>query len=193
MPIRSELLRLPNMLTVFRVTLIPVFVLVFYCEYWWSYIASSILFALASLTDLLDGYLARKLEQETLFGKFLDPVADKLLVAVALVLLVGANGTAFLAIPSAVIVCREIVVSALREWMAEIGRSVEVQVSNIGKVKTAVQMISIILLLSQPPIKTNPFNEVGVLLLYVAAFLTLWSMCLYLKVSWRYIISSSGS
>lgn len=188
-----EILQVPNMLTVFRVALIPVFIIVFYCQYWWSYFASALLFALASFTDMLDGYLARKLKQESHFGKFLDPVADKLLVAVALVLLVGANGTAFLAIPAAIIVCREIIVSALREWMAEIGQGVKVQVSNIGKVKTAMQMLSIMLLLSSPPLKDHLINEIGILLLYVAAALTLWSMCLYLKVSWRYIIGKSSS
>lgn len=189
----KEILQVPNMLTVFRVALIPIFTIVFYCEYWWSYFASALLFALASFTDMLDGYLARKLNQESHFGRFLDPVADKLLVAVALVLLVGANGTAFLAIPAAVIVCREIIVSALREWMAEIGHSVEVKVSNIGKVKTATQMLSIMLLLSSPPLKDHIVNEIGILLLYIAAFLTLWSMCLYLKVSWRYIIGKTSA
>jgi CDP-diacylglycerol---glycerol-3-phosphate 3-phosphatidyltransferase len=190
---KSDLFRVPNILTVFRIAIIPVFVVVFYCEYWWSYAASALLFALASFTDMLDGYLARKLNQETHFGRFLDPVADKLLVAVALVLLVGANGTAFLAVPAAVIVCREIIVSALREWMAEIGQSVKVHVSNIGKVKTATQMSAIILLLSSPPLKDHFVNEIGILLLYSSAVLTLWSMCLYLKVSWRYIIGQSSS
>src|SRR6476660_8095219 len=113
---------IPNLLTLLRISLIPIFVLVFYLPFEWHYIASAIIFAIAAATDWLDGYLARKLQQVSPLGAFLDPVADKLIVAVALVLLVQSHASAWLAIPSAVIVGREIVISALREWMAELGK-----------------------------------------------------------------------
>ena len=147
---------------------------------------------LAALTDWFDGYLARKLGQSSPFGAFLDPVADKLIVAVALVMLVQANPKWWFVIPAAVIVGREIAISALREWMAEIGERTQVAVSFIGKIKTTAQMIALLLLLYRQPLWGFPTNEVGVLLLYVAAILTLWSMVMYLKAAWPMLSAPSN-
>ena len=182
---------IPNILTVLRIALIPVFVLVYYLPYSWSHVATTALFGLAALTDWFDGYLARKLEQTSPFGAFLDPVADKLIVAVALVMLVQTNPTMWFVVPAAVIVGREIAISALREWMAEIGERTQVAVSFIGKIKTTAQMIALLLLLYRQPLWGFPTNEVGVLLLYVAAILTLWSMVMYLKAAWPMLSASS--
>ena len=126
-------MNIPNIITVMRVALIPVFIVLFWLPFSWSFWAASAVFAFASLTDWLDGYLARRLNQSTPFGAFLDPVADKLIVAVALVLLVAEHNNIWLTIPAIIIICREIMVSALREWMAEIGERAQVAVSNIGK------------------------------------------------------------
>lgn len=175
---------LPTQLTLLRIFLIPVFVIVFYLPYEWSSMASAGIFGVAAITDWLDGYLARKLDQATALGAFLDPVADKLMVAVALVLLTQKHPTLYFAIPAAVIICREIAVSALREWMAELGESASVAVSMVGKVKTTAQMIAIILLLYANPIANIESFEVGYVLFYVAAILTLWSMVLYLNAAW---------
>jgi CDP-diacylglycerol--glycerol-3-phosphate 3-phosphatidyltransferase len=183
---------IPNILTVLRIALIPVFVLVYYLPYSWSHGATTALFGLAALTDWFDGYLARKLEQTSPFGAFLDPVADKLIVAVALIMLVQTNPTMWFVVPAAVIVGREIAISALREWMAEIGERTQVAVSFIGKIKTTAQMIALLLLLYRQPLWGFPTNEVGVLLLYVAAILTLWSMVMYLKAAWPMLSASSN-
>jgi len=182
---------LPNILTFLRIALIPIFVVVYYLPYSWSHVATTALFGLAALTDWFDGYLARKLQQTSPFGAFLDPVADKLIVAVALIMLVQTNPTFWFVIPAAVIVGREIAISALREWMAEIGERAQVAVSAIGKVKTTAQMTALILLLYRQPLWGIPINEIGVLLLYVAAILTLWSMVIYLKAAWPQL-SASG-
>lgn len=174
----------PNILTACRIVLIPVLVGVFYlAPIEWRYLASAAVFTIAALTDWLDGYLARKWGQQTPFGAFLDPVADKLIVAVALVLLVEAFASAILAVPALIIVGREIVVSALREWMAHYSEMRSVAVSVLGKVKTVFQMIAIILLLGVGPGKSIP-QMVGYTLLYTAAGLTLWSMYEYLKLAW---------
>jgi len=183
---------IPNILAVLRIALIPVFVLVYYLPYSWSHVATTALFGLAALTDWFDGYLARKLEQTSPFGAFLDPVADKLIVAVALIMLVQTNPTMWFVVPAAVIVGREIAISALREWMAEIGERTQVAVSFIGKIKTTAQMIALLLLLYRQPLWGFPTNEVGVLLLYVAAILTLWSMVMYLKAAWPMLSASSN-
>jgi CDP-diacylglycerol---glycerol-3-phosphate 3-phosphatidyltransferase len=177
-------LNIPNYLTLFRIALIPVFVLMFYLPFSWSHFATALIFGLAAITDWLDGYLARRLGQMSRFGAFLDPVADKLMVAVALVLLVQENPTMLLAIPALVIIGREIAISALREWMAEIGERAHVAVSMIGKFKTTAQMVAILLLLYHAPIGPVPVYGIGVVLLYVAAILTLWSMFVYLRAAW---------
>jgi CDP-diacylglycerol--glycerol-3-phosphate 3-phosphatidyltransferase/cardiolipin synthase len=175
---------IPNILTLVRIILIPVLVLVFYSPLEWSYQISAAIFGLAALTDWLDGYLARRLQQLSVFGAFLDPVADKLMVTVALVLLVQDNPSPLFAVPAAVIVGREIAISALREWMSEIGERTKVAVSIIGKVKTTIQMIAILLLLYKLPLGPFPSHDVGIVLLYVAAILTLWSMLVYLRAAW---------
>lgn len=178
-------LSLPNLLTSLRILLIPVLVLCFYLfPLDIRYLASALIFSIASLTDWADGYLARRMGQMTPFGEFLDPVADKLLVAVALILLVEAHASALLAIPALVIVGREIVVSALREWMSKYSDQRGVRVSFVAKVKTGFQMTAIIVLLAQGPDLTAPLVILGYLLLYVAAGLTLWSMYQYLLIAW---------
>ena len=145
---------------------------------------SAAIFGIAALTDLLDGYLARRLNQLSAFGAFLDPVADKLMVAVALVLLVQDNPSPLFAVPAAIIIGREIAISALREWMSEIGARTKVAVSIIGKLKTTIQMIAILLLLFKMPLAGFPTHDVGLVLLYIAAALTLWSMVVYMRAAW---------
>jgi CDP-diacylglycerol--glycerol-3-phosphate 3-phosphatidyltransferase len=179
-------MNIPNLITVLRVLLIPIFILLFYLPYHWSYMAASSVFAFAAATDWLDGYLARRLEQSTPFGAFLDPVADKLMVAVALVLLVQAHANLWLTLPAAVIIGREIVISALREWMAELGARAQVAVSNLGKWKTAAQMLALVILLANPPAVTF-WVILGYVLLLVAAGLTLWSMVQYLRAAWPHL------
>lgn len=172
-------MNIPNLLTVLRVLLIPVFILLFYLPFSGSHMAASAVFAIAAVTDWFDGYLARRWEQSTPFGAFLDPVADKLMVAVALVLLVEEHHTLWLTLPAAIIIGREIVVSALREWMAELGARAQVAVSNLGKWKTAAQMLALVILLANPPV-VSFWVVLGFLLLIIAAALTLWSMLHYL-------------
>ncbi|MEB0042939.1 MULTISPECIES: CDP-diacylglycerol--glycerol-3-phosphate 3-phosphatidyltransferase [unclassified Pseudomonas] len=179
-------MNIPNLITVIRVLLIPIFILLFYLPYQWSYMAASTVFAIAAATDWLDGYLARRLEQSTPFGAFLDPVADKLMVAVALVLLVQVHASLWLTLPAAVIIGREIVISALREWMAEIGARAHVAVSSLGKWKTAAQMIALVILLANPPGFTF-WVVLGYVLLLIAAGLTLWSMVQYLRAAWPHL------
>ena len=177
-------MNIPNALTLFRIILIPVFVLVFYLPYQWSYLCSAAVFGIASVTDWLDGYFARKLNQSTPFGAFLDPVADKLMVAIALALLIERVGVWWFTVPAVVIIGREIVISALREWMAELGKRTSIAVSFIGKIKTTFQMVSILVLLAAVPEPVGLMMQFGVILLYLAAFLTLWSMILYIRAAW---------
>ncbi|MFS0827548.1 CDP-diacylglycerol--glycerol-3-phosphate 3-phosphatidyltransferase [Pseudomonas phoenicis] len=179
-------MNIPNLLTVLRVLLIPIFIVLFYMPFHWSYMAASTVFAIAAATDWLDGYLARKLKQSTPFGAFLDPVADKLMVAVALVLLVQVHANFWLTLPAAIIICREIVVSALREWMAEIGARAHVAVSNWGKWKTAAQMLALVILLGNPPVASF-WVILGYGLLLVSAGLTLISMVHYLIAAWPHL------
>lgn len=181
-------LNIPNILTLLRIGLIPVLVLFFYLPMSWSHVVTTGVFALAGFTDWLDGYLARRLGETSAFGAFLDPVADKLMVATALVLLVDKNPTShdgiLLAIPAAIIIGREITISALREWMAELGAKATVAVSYIGKIKTAAQMMALVLLLYRSSVAGFSAAEVGFYLLYIAALLTLWSMTVYLRAAW---------
>ena len=175
---------IPNILTMLRIVLIPVFVVVFYMDAPWAPYVAAAVFGVAALTDWLDGYLARLWEQTSPLGAFLDPVADKLMVAVALVLLVQYDPRTLLALPAMVIIGREITVSALREWMAEIGARAKVAVSMTGKIKTTAQMISIVLMILHDTVFGPWVYGLGVVLLYVAAVLTLWSMVLYLHAAW---------
>lgn len=181
-------MNLPNVLTLGRIALIPVFGLVFLLPVGWANVAAAGIFALAAVTDWLDGYLARRLGQTSAFGAFLDPVADKLMVAVALVALVAVSSSPLLAFPAAVIIGREIAVSALREWMAELGKRARVAVSSMGKVKTAAQMISIVMLLYADTLLGISMYGLGLALLYLAAALTLWSMVLYLLAAWQVLV-----
>ena len=181
---KHTFLTIPNMLTLLRIALIPVLVVVFYLPYGWSAMAGAVIFAIAGITDWVDGYLARKMGQSTKLGAFLDPVADKLMVAAALVLLVELHASALFAIPAIVIISREITVSALREWMAELGKRASVAVSYIGKVKTTVQMVAITGLLANEPDMENWVVWLAYALLYAATALTLWSMAVYLKAAW---------
>ncbi len=184
-------LTIPNILTLLRIVLIPVFILVFYLPFEWRYVATAGIFGIAAITDWLDGYLARRLNQTSAFGAFLDPVADKLMVAAALVMLVQAHPTVWFVIPAVIIVSREITISALREWMAEIGERAQVAVSVIGKIKTTVQMIALLLLLYHHDIGPFPTHQIGLVLLYIAAALTLWSMTIYLKSAWPVLSRNS--
>lgn len=182
---------LPNILTLLRIALIPIIIVVFYLPWEWRHVTTAAIFGVAAATDWLDGYLARKLNQFTAFGAFLDPVADKLIVAAALILLVQDHATALFALPAVVIISREIVISALREWMAELGQRTSVAVSYIGKIKTTLQMIAIAVLLAVDPEVHPTWDKVGIVLLYIAAILTLWSMVIYLKAAWPELSKAS--
>lgn len=174
----------PNLITFARILLVPVFGLVYLVHDTWTYLAASALFSLAALTDWLDGYLARRLGQETRFGAFLDPVADKIIVITAILLLVGHHGTPLLTIPGIIIVGRELVITALREWMAEINRRGLVEVGWLGKVKTTLQMIAVIVLLANAPEPRDNWVWLGYGLMFIAAAMTLWSMVIYLRAAW---------
>lgn len=177
-------MNLPNILTLLRIFMIPVFFVVFYLPIPSAHMAAGIIYAVAGMTDWLDGYLARKLNQSTPLGAFLDPVADKLMVGVALVVLTEFYASTLMAAAAAVIIGREIVISALREWMAELGKRASVAVSYVGKIKTAVQIIAIIVLVSIDAEKHEFLYNLGFTLLLVAVVLTLWSMVMYLRAAW---------
>jgi len=179
---------LPNSLTWLRILLIPLFVAVFYLPDGWVpkhaiNLTATGIFALAAVTDWLDGWLARRMNQTSAFGAFLDPVADKLMVAAALIVLVDLQRAGIAA--SLIIIGREIAISALREWMAKLGRSGNVAVSFIGKLKTTAQMVAILLLLYHDPLLSLNTQWLGRWLLDIAAFLTLWSMFHYLRMAWK--------
>jgi CDP-diacylglycerol--glycerol-3-phosphate 3-phosphatidyltransferase len=183
-------INLPTWLTLFRVALLPVMVLVFYWQFPGHNIAAAIVFLLAAITDWLDGYLARRLNLTSAFGAFLDPVADKLMVAVTLFLLVeshrGGWSGVLMAVTAAVIVGREISVSALREWMAEIGMRAAVKVAFVGKLKTAMQMVALVVLIVQHEKSAEALRlyHIGEALLVVAGVLTIWSGLYYLRAAW---------
>lgn len=176
-------MNIPNSLTLFRIVLIPVFVIVFYLPWQWSNLLAAVIFLLAGLTDWLDGYLARKLQQSTPFGAFLDPVADKLMVVIALALLIEQQANPLFTVAAMVIIGREILISALREWMAEIGKRSSVAVSYIGKIKTTFQITAIAVLLAAGPKLPAILVPAGYVLMYAAAVLTLWSMVAYLRAA----------
>ncbi len=175
---------LPNTLTWLRIAAIPLIVLLFFMPYHWSDPAAGLLFAAAGVTDSLDGYFARRLGQTSRLGAFLDPVADKLVVAVALVLLVSKDTRALIVLTAAVIIGREITISALREWMAEIGARRKVAVSQLGKIKTVLQIVGLAMMLYRAPLLGLPIYEVGVILTELAAAATLISMVAYLRAAW---------
>jgi CDP-diacylglycerol---glycerol-3-phosphate 3-phosphatidyltransferase len=175
---------LPNALTWTRIAAIPLIMLLFYMPYPWADPAAGLLFAAAGVTDSLDGYFARRLGQISRLGAFLDPVADKLIVAVALVLLVSKDPRALIVLTAAVIIGREITISALREWMAEIGQRRRVAVSQLGKYKTILQITGLSMMLYRVPLLGLPIYWLGVALTEVAAAATLISMVLYLRAAW---------
>ncbi len=181
-----NLASLPNVLTVARIVAVPLVVVLFYWDHPWSNPLAAIVFIAAAITDSLDGYLARRLGLTTPLGEFLDPVADKLMVATALVLLVGHDTRALIVIviTAVVIIGREITVSALREWMAHLGARAKVAVSGMGKFKTIVQMTGLSMMMFRSDVFGLPIYEIGVVLLVVAGVLTLWSMVSYLKAAW---------
>jgi CDP-diacylglycerol--glycerol-3-phosphate 3-phosphatidyltransferase len=184
-------INLPTWLTLFRVALLPVMVVVFYLPFRGHNIAAAIVFVLAAVTDWLDGYLARRMNLTSAFGAFLDPVADKLMVAVTLFLLVQSHPSVgwsgiLMAVTAAVIVGREISVSALREWMAEIGMSATVKVAFVGKLKTVMQMVALVVLIVQHEKEATALRlyHIGEGLLVIAGILTIWSGLYYLRAAW---------
>ena len=174
----------PTILTLFRIALLPVMVVVFYAQFDGSNVLAALTFLAAAITDWLDGYIARRYNMWSAFGAFLDPVADKLMVAVTLFLLVQENPTPLLAITSAVIVGREITISALREWMAEIGERTRVNVAMLGKIKTTMQIVAILVLLYQHDMEGLRLFHVGETLLVAAAAMTIWSAFEYVRAAW---------
>jgi len=182
----------PNTLTWLRILMIPAILVLFYLPYWWADPAACAAFALAGITDSLDGYYARKLGLTSRLGAFLDPVADKLIVAVALILIVSRDPRWFMAIAAIVIIGREIAISALREWMAEIGARGKIKVSPLGKYKTIMQIVGLSFLLFRQTLFGIPFYKLGILLTAVAVVLTLWSMIGYLRLAWPELRGSSS-
>jgi CDP-diacylglycerol--glycerol-3-phosphate 3-phosphatidyltransferase len=182
---------LPNTLTWLRILMIPGVVVLYYLPFWWAHPSAGIGFALAGITDSLDGYFARKLGLTSRLGAFLDPVADKLIVAAALVLIVSADSRWFVVIMAIVIIGREIAVSALREWMAEIGARGRIKVSQLAKYKTIMQITGLSMMLFHHPLLGIAIYKLGVVLTAIAAVLTLWSMILYLRLAWPELRDSS--
>ncbi len=186
-------LNIPILLTWLRIILIPLMIAVYYVPGSWLQVvgrdlAATLVFVVAAVTDWLDGYLARRWQQTSAFGAFLDPVADKLMVAAALIVLVQLGRLD--AILATIIIGREITISALREWMAQIGAHRSVAVSMIGKIKTSAQMIAIPLLLYQAPVSGFDVFQAGTWLIYVAAVLTLWSMGYYMRMAWPHLMEA---
>ena len=175
---------LPNILTWIRIAAIPVVVYCFFSSMDFARPIAGIVFGLAAITDVLDGYAARKLGQTSRFGEFLDPVADKLMVTVVLVLIVQSDPRIVIALIAMIIIGREITVSALREWMAGLGARQEVKVSVAGKVKTTLQMFGIAFMVYQRDLFGLELYEIGYILLLAAAGMTMWSMIVYLRAAW---------
>ncbi len=175
---------IPNMLTALRIVLIPAIIVLFYLPYGWADMACGLMFAAAGITDSIDGYLARRLKQVSPLGEFLDPVADKLIVATALVLIVSRDPHWYLVLTAAVIIGREITISALREWMSEIGYRKKIAVTGVAKFKTIVQITGLSMLLFRQDLWFIPIYNLGLILTILAAILTLWSMATYLRAAW---------
>ena len=181
-------LNLANLLTLFRIAAIPVVVICFYSPLPYARPLAAILFGIAAVTDIIDGWVARRFGQTSRFGEFLDPVADKLMVCIVLVMLVQAEAKWFEDVIAMIIIGREITVSALREWMATIGERANVKVSVAGKVKTTLQMFGIAFMVYQHPILGISVYRVGFVLLVLAAIMTILSMFIYLKAAWPFIM-----
>jgi len=185
-------LNLANMLTLFRIAAIPAVVICFYSPLPNARPIAAILFGIAAITDFIDGWVARRFGQHSRFGEFLDPVADKLMVAIVLVMLVQAQSHWFEDIIAMIIIGREITISALREWMATIGERANVQVSFSGKIKTTLQMFGIAFMVYQHDLFGIPIYTVGFVLLLAAAVMTIWSMFFYLKAAWPFIMADQN-
>jgi CDP-diacylglycerol--glycerol-3-phosphate 3-phosphatidyltransferase len=183
---------LPNALTWLRILMIPAIIVLYCLPVWWSGPAACAAFAMAGITDTLDGYFARKLGLTSRLGAFLDPVADKLIVTAALVLIVSRDPRWFVVLGAIVIIGREIAVSALREWMAEIGARAKVAVSSVGKMKTIMQIVGLSCMLFRLDLLGLPIYAIGLVLTLVATILTLWSMVLYLRLAWPELRGSSS-
>jgi CDP-diacylglycerol--glycerol-3-phosphate 3-phosphatidyltransferase len=189
-------LNLPNILTSIRVLLIPLMVVIFYLPVYWASFGAAVVFWVACVTDYWDGYLARKMNLMTPFGAFLDPVADKLIVVISLMIVVERDQTLWLTIPALIIVAREVIISALREWMAEMGKRGNVAVSNLGKIKTFLQMFAITGMLGIEPsdsgafIASDGWYVAAIFSIVVAAILTLWTMLSYLRAAWPELSAS---
>jgi CDP-diacylglycerol--glycerol-3-phosphate 3-phosphatidyltransferase len=175
---------LANFFTCLRVLLIPVFMAVYYADFTGHFLLASTIFILACVTDWLDGHMARRMRQTSRFGAFLDPVADKLLVTITLVILAASYSTPWYTIPAALIVAREVLISALREWMAEHNERDTVAVGMMGKIKTTIQMVSLIILLATDTQGPPLIWISGLVMINIAALLTMWSMAIYLHSAW---------
>lgn len=178
---------IPNIITSVRVVLIPIFVAVYFLDWKWAHQAAAFIFWFAAITDWFDGYLARKLKQSTPFGAFLDPVADKLIVATALLLITHSYASILITVPAILLLAREVYISALREWMGQKGLQDTVKVSFMGKAKTTAQMLALIGLLSELQFFMGIpiyWVSLGYVLLYFAAVLSLWSMITYTLAAW---------
>ncbi|GAB3033540.1 CDP-diacylglycerol--glycerol-3-phosphate 3-phosphatidyltransferase [Bowmanella dokdonensis] len=185
---------IPNLLTALRVCLIPVFVIVYFLDWQWAHQAGALIFWFAAITDWFDGYLARRLGQSTAFGAFLDPVADKLIVCAALLMIAHSYDTVWITVSAILLMSREVFVSALREWMSAAGKRDTVKVSFIGKAKTMAQMLALIGLLSELEFFMGfPLYWVtlGKLLLLIATVLSVWSMLVYLKAAWKHLTAEA--
>lgn len=177
-------MNLPNILSLSRIALIPFLIGAYYLPFYWGHSLAALIFVVAAITDYFDGFLARKLSLSTPFGAFIDPVADKLIVAAAIVIIIGKGHLPYLTIAGVIIIGREIAVSALREWMAEIGERANVAVSYMGKIKTTLQIISLIVLLYCHTDTQWWIKSAGYIMFYIAAGLTMWSMVIYFKAAW---------
>jgi len=178
-------LNIPTILTLARIVLLPVILFVFYLDASWARPLCCLIFLIAAITDWLDGYLARKWDIESEFGAFLDPVADKLMVAMVLILIVEDAASWWITLPAIIIISREITISALREWMASVGSRAKVAVSYLGKVKTTMQITALALLLYKVDLFGLPIYNIGIVALYVASVLTLWSMFDYIMAAFK--------
>jgi len=185
-------LNLANILTLLRIAAIPVVVICFYSPIPYARPIAAVIFGLAAITDWIDGWVARKYGQTSRFGEFLDPVADKLMVSIVLVMLVQADSGWFEDIIAMIIIGREITISALREWMATIGERANVKVTMAGKVKTALQMFGIAFMVYHNDMFGFPIYTLGFALLVLAAIMTIWSMIIYLRAAWPFIMADQA-
>lgn len=173
-----------NMLTLMRIVLIPLFFVSFYLLGEYGNLIATFIFVVAAITDWLDGYLARSYNETTKFGAFLDPFADKLLVVCALIMVIGEMHSKYFVIPAAIIITREFTISALREWMAQLGKTKKVRVAFLGKIKTGFQLVALPMLIVYKPGYPIEILYIGEFILYCSACLALWSMIFYIKAVW---------